>query len=82
MTEKVKPSIGMETDGSFWNDQNQYIIKKALLPLRYEGKKGFSNLCHNKNKPPAMQVCSQLALASSLKTSYVILSVGSPTTQK
>ncbi|MBU5334315.1 hypothetical protein KQI61_19225 [Anaerocolumna aminovalerica] len=43
MTEKVKPSIGMETDGSFWNDQNQYIIKKALLPHRYEGKKGFSN---------------------------------------
>ena len=33
----------------------------------------------NKNKPPAMQVCPQKALASSKKTSSVIISAGSPT---
>ena len=33
----------------------------------------------NKNKPPAMQVCPQIALASSKKTSRVIISEGSPT---
>ena len=34
----------------------------------------------NKNKPPAMQVCPQIALASSMKkTSSDIMSAGSPT---
>ena len=34
----------------------------------------------NKNKPPAMQVCSEIALASSI-TSNDIISAGSPTAQ-
>ena len=34
------------------------------------------------NKPPAMQVCPQPALALSKKTSNVIISVGSPTALK
>ena len=37
-----------------------------------------SNCIRNKNKPPALQVCSQIALASS-KTSCDIMSAGSPT---
>ena len=38
----------------------------------------FHNCNRNKNKPPALQVCSQIALASS-KTSCDIMSAGSPT---
>ena len=41
----------------------------------------YFNCIHDKNKPPAMQVCPQIALASS-KTSFAIISVGSPTALK
>jgi len=37
------------------------------------------NCIQGTNKPPAMQVCPQTALALSIKTSYGIIFAGSPT---
>ena len=64
---------------------NTAVLSKSEPPFLFVYPKPTTtavSICiSNKNKPPAMQVCSQIALASSKKTSNVIMSAGSPTAQ-
>ena len=53
------------------------VINKASLLKRF----ALFYCIYDKNKPPAMQVCSRIALASSKKNSNDIMSAGSPTAQ-